>query len=127
MKKLIAFAIAVACAAPLAAQQRPESDASPVLGRERIRAEIPITTREGVRTLQVTQRNWSLAGGQAGIPDTGFLVVQLHSGEVVTTIEGNRQKRKPGEWWSVPEGAKWSVQVTSEMAVLQVTGISAPR
>lgn len=129
MKKLIAFAIAIACAAPLAAQEqrRDSTDASPVLGRERFRGEIPITTREGPRTLAVTQRNWSVAGGRAEIPDTGFLVVQLHSGEVTTTIDGQVQKRKPNDWWTVPDGAKWSVEVTSEHAVLQVTAISAPK
>lgn len=129
MKKLIAFAFAIACAALLPAQERStqSSDAAPVLGRERFRGEIPITTREGARTLAVTQRNWSLAGGRAEIPDTGFLVVQLHSGNVTTTINGESQKRMPNDWWTVPEGAKWSVQITSEHAVLHVTAISAPR
>jgi hypothetical protein len=126
MKRTIAMAILLACAAALAAQESPRpasTDASPVLGRERFRGTLVV----GTRALGVTQRNWSLAGGRAEIPDTGFLVVQLHSGELVTTINGNRQKRQPNEWWTVPEGAKWSVEVTSEHAVIHVTALSAPR
>jgi hypothetical protein len=53
----------------------------------------------------------------------GFRVVYLHSGAVIATIDGKPERHRGGDYWTVPDGATFTVEVTSEMAVLRVTSL----
>ncbi len=51
------------------------------------------------------------------------MIVHLHSGLVTTMIDGKKEKRKTGEYWTVPAGTQMSLQVTSESASLETFSI----
>lgn len=76
----------------------------------------------------VTIRDWLIHGRQKieKFPETGLLVVSLHSGTVTTTIAGKEEKRLPGDFWTVPAKASMGVQVTSESAALHIVSITKP-
>lgn len=77
------------------------------------------------RPLTVTIKQWSLIAGKSfdRFPEQGHLIVQLRAGRVVTIIDGEREERKEGEFWEVAPGSSMGLEVTSEMAILQVTAI----
>lgn len=52
-------------------------------------------------------------------PEKGFFVVYLRAGAMTTIINGEEQKRLPGEFWTVPQGVEMSFDVTSETATLE--------
>ncbi|HLW51496.1 MAG TPA: hypothetical protein VKW06_01535 [Candidatus Angelobacter sp.] len=74
----------------------------------------------------VTVRDWEIHGKQkvAKFPETGMLIVQLQSGTVTTNIAGKEEKRRPGDFWTVPAGTTMALQVTSESAGLHVVSVS---
>jgi len=76
--------------------------------------------------LNVALRSWGIHGQQhiEKFPEQGFLVVHLHSGKVVTVIEGKEEQRKGGDFWTLPSGSTMSVQVKSESALLQTFSIT---
>ena|SRR5450432_858483 len=76
----------------------------------------------------VTIRDWQIHGRQTveKFPETGALIVNLHSGRITTTIGGTQEKREPGDYWNVPAGTSMGVQVTSESAILHVVAIGKP-
>ncbi len=89
----------------------------------RFQGKVAVRTKTAVlRPLSVAIRNWQLHGTQRieAFPERGSLVIQLHSGKVKTVINGKEAERKQGEFWFVPAGARMSVEVTSESALLQV-------
>jgi len=53
----------------------------------------------------------------------GFRLVFLHSGAVIATINGKPERHHGGDYWTVPAGATFTIEVTSEMAVLRVTSL----
>jgi len=55
------------------------------------------------------------------IPVQGFEVTELKSGEVETTIDGQATKRRPGDFWLVRPGQKYSITSGPGPAVLHVT------
>ena len=96
--------------------------AAPLLPVQRFEGKAVLKLKTGrAQELPVVLRSWGIHGQQhvAKFPDQGFLVVHLHSGKVVTVINGKEQQRKGGDFWTVPAGATMSVQVKSESAVLQ--------
>jgi len=68
-------------------------------------------------------RNFGVTAGTGALrlPSQGFLVIQLHSGQIKTTIDGKEQERNEGEFWTVPANSQMSIDVLSESAVLQTT------
>ena len=52
-------------------------------------------------------------------PKKGFLVVYLRAGDMTTFINGEEQKRRSGEFWTVPKGAAMSFEVNSETVTLE--------
>jgi hypothetical protein len=71
--------------------------------------------------LSVALRSWGIHGQQhiEKFPEQGFVLVHLHSGKVITVINGKEEPRKGGDFWTIPAGATMSVQVKSESALLQ--------
>ena len=57
-------------------------------------------------------------------PESGFLIVQLRAGEVVTVIDGQRQERLEDELWTVPAGSAMAGETRKESAILQTTVVT---
>lgn len=94
---------------------------------ERFNGTIALRTRDGqVRRLRVVIRNWIIDRGQviSRFPESGFLIVQLRAGEVVTVIDGQRQERLEDEFWTVPAGSAMAVETRKESAILQTTVVT---
>jgi len=124
---------ASALAAPL--QEQPLSgpgQSSETLGAlksiERFDGRTGLRTRRGkLEELHVVIRNWQLHGRLRveKFPEPGFAIVHLHSGKVVTVINGKEQQRNGGDFWIVPAGSSMAVQVVSESALLETTAVRA--
>jgi quercetin dioxygenase-like cupin family protein len=76
-------------------------------------------------SLHLVKKNWGIHGRQKieRFPEPGFMIVHLHSGLVTTMIDGKEEKRKTGDYWTVPAGTQMSLQVTSESASLETFSI----
>ena len=76
--------------------------------------------------VQVALRNWIIPNRQRveQVPENGFLLIQIRSGEdVVTVINADRRERKAEEFFVVPAGVKFSVETGNDSAILQVLSI----
>ena len=51
---------------------------------------------------------------------SGFRIVELKSGEVETTIHGQRAQRRPGAFWVVGPGQSYAIRNLGGMVVLHV-------
>jgi len=83
----------------------------------------------GQAEMQMTLRNWTIPNRQRieRFPESGFLIVQVRSGEdVFTVIDGQRQKRATDEFFTVPSGAAFSIETGNDTVVLQTLAIKAP-
>jgi len=79
-----------------------------------------------LQAIHVALRNCGIHGRQRirRFPEQGLMIVQLRGGEVTTVIDGKEQKRKGGEFWTVPTGSSMSISVTSESASLQTLAVN---
>ena len=80
----------------------------------------------GKAEIQMTLRNWGIPNRQRieKFPEQGFLIVQVRSGEdVVTVIDGQRQKRTVDEFFTVPSGSTMSIETGNDSVVLQTLAI----
>lgn len=80
----------------------------------------------GQAEVQMTLRNWTIPNRQRieRFPETGFLIVQVRSGEdVFTVIDGQRQKRGVDEFFTVPSGSTLSIETGNDSVVLQTLAI----
>jgi hypothetical protein len=80
----------------------------------------------GQAEIQMTLRNWTIPNRQRieRFPETGFLIVQVRSGEdVFTVIDGQRQKRTVEEFFTVPSGSTLSIETGNDSVVLQTLAI----
>ncbi|MGH7545529.1 MAG: hypothetical protein ACREKI_05030 [Gemmatimonadota bacterium] len=75
--------------------------------------------------MSVVVRTWGLDSHQrvSPLPETGFLVVELVSGDVTTTIGRESQRRAAGEFWTVPPGVSMAVDTGDDAAVLQTFAV----
>lgn len=83
----------------------------------------------GQAEIQTTLRNWTIPNRQRieRFPEQGFLIVQVRSGEdMFTVIDGQRQKRKVEEFFTVPSGSTLSIETGNDSVVLQTLAIKAP-
>src|SRR5579863_3209785 len=74
----------------------------------------------------VTIRQWSIPGKQKvdALPERGFLLVTVRAGKVTTTIGGEQKQRVTGDFWTVQEDQRMSVEATRETAVLEVVSFT---
>jgi len=80
----------------------------------------------GQAEIQMTLRNWTIPNRQRieRFPETGFLIIQVRSGEdVFTVIDGQRQKRAVEEFFTVPSGSTLSIETGNDSVVLQTLAI----
>ena len=83
----------------------------------------------GQAEMQMTLRNWTIPNRQRidRFPETGFLIVQVRSGEdFFTVIDGQRQKRAVDEFFTVPSDSIFSIETGNDTVVLQTLAIKAP-
>jgi hypothetical protein len=128
-KKL--FVILAALVAPALAQQdqaptpkEPAGGMERLVRNERFQGAITAKGKDGKPVpVKVALRNWAVRSGKEPLklPEQGFMVIQLHSGKIKTTMDGKTQERHEGEFWTVPAAAHLSIEVVSETAVLQTT------
>lgn len=74
----------------------------------------------------VTIRQWTIPGKQKvdALPERGFLVVTVRAGKVTSTIGGKQEQRTTGDFWTVAEGQKMSVEAAGETALLEVVSVA---
>jgi len=87
----------------------------------------PDAAVKAAQNVQVTLRNWIIPNRQRvdRLQENGFLVVQVRSGEDLTTvINGERRQRKVEEFFTVPAGTTLSVETGNDSAILQILSIS---
>ena len=124
---LLNIAVAVGCTMPALAQ------ATPTPLRQTIGAVKYQSVAEGVHEAQifgadalsdvrVEVKDFIFGPGKSApdIPVPGFVVTELKSGEVETTIGGQTMRRRPGDFWLVRPGLKYSIKNLGGMAVLHV-------
>lgn len=86
----------------------------------------PRAAVKAAQNVQVTLRNWIIPNRQRveRLRENGFLVVQVRSGEDLTTvINGERRQRKVEEFFTVPAGTTLSVETGNDSAILQILSI----
>ncbi len=84
----------------------------------------------GQGQIQMTLRNWSIPNRQRidKFPETGFLIVQVRSGEdMYTVIDGQRQKRAIDEFFTVSSGSTLSIETGNDTVVLQTLAIKTAK
>ena len=83
-----------------------------------------LTTPKGTALpLRVEFKEWYLTRNARGteLPDQGFYIAHLSSGEVVTQVGDKSEARKPGDFWTVDKGTRMLVLIKAprEAAILQ--------
>jgi quercetin dioxygenase-like cupin family protein len=53
-----------------------------------------------------------------------LLIVQVRGGDVTTTINGQRQRRKEEEFWTVPAGTVMSLETGDDSVSIQTVAVS---
>jgi quercetin dioxygenase-like cupin family protein len=115
--------------APAFAQQEKQLVRSSAIfeGKTRLRE---VGAKGGLRETDVRIQNVAIVGGQKleslGLRSNGITIVQLRAGKLVTVINGKRQERQEGEFWTVPPGVAMSVETEDDTATIQTIEISKP-
>ena len=82
------------------------------------------------RDTQIRIQNIAIVGGQKlqslGLRSNGITIMQLRAGDLNTVINGKRQERHEGEFWTVPAGAQFSVETEDDTATIQTIEIVRP-
>jgi hypothetical protein len=91
-----------------------------------------LTTAKGAGVpLHVEFKEWNVSRSAGGteLPQQGFYIAHLASGEVVTEIGGKSETRHPGDFWIVDKGARMLVRIKAprEAAILQTLAVSPSR
>lgn len=122
------FAAGLFAMTPVFAQQENKLVRSSAIfdGKTRVRE----AARGELRETNVRIQNVAIVGGQKvesiGLRSNGIVIMQLRGGELTTVIDGKRQERKEGEFWTVPAGAKISFETEDDTATIQTIEISRP-
>ena len=97
---------------------------------ERFAGTAKMRTKDGTpKVLHVTIHNWIIPNDTKvdPLPEEGYLIIQLRAGELVTVINGKREKRKTDEFWSVPAGSKMTLETERDSAIVQIVAIRDAR
>ncbi len=87
-------------------------------------AVIPETPAATVQK-RVRVQQWIIDGGQqVSIPLSGSVLVELKAGELTTVINGKRQERREGAFWTVPEGSTMTIETEDDAVVIETTAVS---
>lgn len=125
---IVGICVAIASASPTLDQATPAEprQATPAMKYEPIAAGVQqaqIFRTDALRDVIVEVKDVLFGPGKSAptIPVQGFEVTELKSGEVETTIDGQTAKRRPGNFWLVNPGQKYSITAGPGPAVLHVT------
>jgi hypothetical protein len=83
-----------------------------------------------VNRVGVEVKDWALGGNPQGfqVPAQGFYIAQLRSGEAITTIGGQSERRVVGDFWTVEPGQIMAVSLAMHCKVAQLRTIAiSPR
>ena len=87
---------------------------------ERFNGVLPARRNPALAGARIVLRHWHIANDQrVEIPHEGFLLVHLHSGQVLVTIGGTRSERQGDEFWTVAPGERLIVETSRDSVVLR--------
>jgi hypothetical protein len=95
--------------------------------RERFQGPLALKTKEGKTiALNVGVRVWSIDAtlGRQTLRTTDYTVFHLRGGKIKTVVDGKEQMRSVDEYWTLPAGWSFSLEVKGETALLETTTIS---
>ena len=95
--------------------------------RERFQGPLALKTKEGKSVaLNVGVRVWSIDGalGRQTLRTTDYTVFRLRAGKIKTVVDGKEQLRDVDEYWTLPAGTSFSLEVKGETALLETTTVS---
>lgn len=91
----------------------------------------PTNPKGAAVPLHVEFKEWDITGGDRSmeLPDQGFYVAHLVSGDVTTKMGDKSQLRHPGDFWTVEKGTRMVVQIKppTESALLETIAVSPAR
>lgn len=78
----------------------------------------PVQFRSADLRLEV--RNLIVGRGEArAVPTPDRAIMELRGGGVVTTIDGERRERRPGDFWRVEKGSALTLENRADVAVIR--------
>ncbi len=85
-------------------------------------AEVPIRAGTAPARLRVEMRDWHFVRTEQGVklPIVGFYIAQLTSGEIDTEIDGKREHRVAGDFWTVPVGGSMTLSFPPHSQAAQI-------
>jgi gentisate 1,2-dioxygenase len=128
---MIMLVVAATMVAWLEAAPAQAVDASTTADVQRIPRFEGVVPNRALRAAGKEQRisidTWLIPNRQAvhslAVPLRGDTVFELRGGSLVTVINGKRQKRQAGDFWTVPAGASISLETDNDSAALQTTAV----
>ena len=88
----------------------------------------PTNPKGATVSLHVEIKKWDITGGDRSmeLPDQGFYVAHLVSGDITTKMGDKSQLRHPGDFWTVEKGTRMVVQIKppNESAFLETVAVS---
>jgi hypothetical protein len=84
----------------------------------------PQTVSVGIHQWIVRERQLIAA---LEMPARGTTVVQLRTGRLTTIINGERQSRNEGAFWTVPAGAAMGIVTGDDSAIIQTIVVASAR
>src|SRR5260370_22868833 len=90
--------------------------------RRRSEATTAYLTRAGKpQQVKLIIQSWGVphTKERLSFPEKGFFVVYFRARAMSPIINSEKQIRRPGEFWTVPQGAEMSSDVTSETATIE--------
>lgn len=115
------------------AQEKPQAEAStggegPEVATRFSDIVRPKNPKGAAVPLKVDIKQWTVSrsGRAFDMPDQGFYIVHLISGQITTEIAGKPTLRRPGDFWVVEKGQHMaiSMQRPRESAALQTIALS---
>jgi hypothetical protein len=129
MRRATVFAIVFAMVLAVLAKNLAEAQNAEVEASTRFADTLRLTTPKGASLpLRVEFKEWNVTRNARGteLPQEGFYIAHLASGEVVTEIGGKSETRHPGDFWTVDKGARMLVLIKAprEAAIIQTVVVS---
>jgi hypothetical protein len=85
------------------------------------------TPKGATAPLHVEFKEWNVTRNARGteLPQQGFYIAHLESGEVVTEIAGKAETHHPGDFWTVDKGERMLVRIKAprEAVIIQTLAV----
>ena len=121
---VLTLGVTLGDAAPILAQARPEGSAGAVRYETLAEGvhEAKLAATDALPDVRVEVNDVLLGPGKSAPSKAfdGFQIIELKTGEVETTIDGQIVKRRPGEFWVVRPGQTYAVRSLGGFGVLHV-------